>query len=71
MTYTVGKTNGRWVQVIKFARRVEFSEEQGWFFVCTDWEKPLHKREGWCWIPAHTRFEMVREFVGDGVSDGQ
>jgi len=65
MNYTVAKTEqGRWVHLIKYARTVEFSTEPDWFFVCTDWEKPVYKREDWRWISARTRFEQVREIIG-------
>ena len=64
MTYTVARMNGQWVQVVKFAREVAFSTERGWFMVCMDWEKANRKREHFKWVPASTRFETVREFVG-------
>mgnify|MGYP000010415315 CR=1 FL=1 len=64
MTYTVARMDGRWVQVVKFAREVAFSTERDWFMVCMDWEKANRKREQYKWVPASTRFETVREFVG-------
>lgn len=64
MVYTVAKLNDKWVHIIKYAHEVEFSQEKDWFFICTDWEKPLHKREGWRWIPAYTRFDSIKELLG-------
>jgi hypothetical protein len=64
MTYTVAKMDGRWVQVVRFAREVGFSTERDWFMVCFDWEKSNRRRSEFKWVPASTRFEAVREFVG-------
>jgi hypothetical protein len=49
---------------MRFAREVAFSTERDWFMVCMDWEKANRKREQFKWVPASTRFEAVREFVG-------
>lgn len=65
MTYTVAKMDGRWVHVVRFAREVSFSTEQNWFMVCFDWEKSNRRREQFKWVPASTRFEAVKEFVGE------
>jgi hypothetical protein len=65
MTYTVARMDGRWVHVVRFARTVAFSTEQNWFMVCFDWEKSNRRREQFKWVPANTRFEAVKEFVGE------
>jgi len=61
----VAKFNGRWVRIVKFSRDVAFSTEKEWFMVNFDFEKANRKREQFKWIPASTRFEAVREFVGE------
>jgi len=65
MTMVVAKFKDRWVQIAKFARDVKFSDEKDWFMIVVDWEKPFRKREQFKWIPASTRFDAVREFVGE------
>ena len=65
MSYTVAKMDGRWVHVVRFARTVAFSTEQNWFMVCFDWEKSNRRRAEFKWVPASTRFEAVKEFVGE------
>jgi len=57
------KFNGRWVQVVRFARTVQFSSDTDWFMVCSDWEVAFRKRQQFRWVPASTRFDDVREFV--------
>ena len=64
MTYTVARMNGQWVHVMRFARDVAFSTERDWFMVCFDWEQPNRRRSHFRWVPASTRFDAVREFVG-------
>ena len=59
----VAKYNGRWVQVMRFATAVGFSDVRGWFMVCTDWEQAERKKSVFRWVPASTVFEDVREFV--------
>jgi len=59
------KFNGKWVHVVKFARDVKFSNEQDWFMVCFDFEKANRKREQFKWIPASTRFDAVKEIIGE------
>lgn len=58
------KFNGRWVHIVKFARDVKFSTEKEWFMVNFDFDKENRRREQFKWIPASTRFEAVREFIG-------
>jgi len=61
----VAKFNGRWVHIVKFARDVAFSTEKEWFMVNFDFEKANRKREHFKWVPASTRFEAVKEFIGE------
>lgn len=61
----VARFNGRWVQVVRFATTVAFSPNPEWFMVCMDWEQPFRKRSQFRWVPASTRFDSVREFVGE------
>ena len=62
---TVAKTtDGRFVEVVRVADTVAFSTERGWVMVCMDWEKAERKKSQFKWVPASTRFEWVREFVG-------
>ena len=61
----VAKFNGRWVHIVKFARDVAFSTEKEWFMVNFDFEKANRKREQFKCVPASTRFEAVKEFVGE------
>ena len=58
------KFNGRWVHIVEFARDVKFSTEKEWFMVNFDFDKENRRREQFKWIPASTRFEAVREFIG-------
>lgn len=59
---TVARMRDRIVQIVRYADRVAFSDERGWFMVCTDWEQPERKKQHFTWVPASTRFEWVREF---------
>lgn len=61
----VAKFDGRWVHVVKFMHDVAFSADKDWFMVNFDFEKVKHKREQFMWVPAVTRFECVKEFVGE------
>ena len=63
MTVTVAKMQDRVVQIMRYADRVVFSEQRGWFMVCTDWEQPERKKQHFRWVPATTRFCWVRTFV--------
>ena len=64
MTVTVAKMNGRVVQVVRVADTVAFSTERGWVMVCLDWEQAERRKSQFRWVPASTRFEWVREYVG-------
>ena len=63
MTITVARMRDRTVQVIRYADRVGFSQDRGWFMVCMDWEQPERKKQHFRWVPADTRFEWVRTFA--------
>jgi hypothetical protein len=56
--------DGRYVQVVKVADKVAFSEDRGWVCVCYDFETEERRRQQYRWMPATTRFHWVREFVG-------
>jgi hypothetical protein len=55
--------DGRIVQIVKVADRVQFSADSGWVFVCLDFDKSYAKREQFKWMPIATQFTWVREFV--------
>ena len=59
----VVKFNGRWVQVVRFAKTVQFSSDTDWFMVSIDWQVADRNRQHFKWVPASTRFEDVKEFV--------
>ena len=59
----VVKFNGRWVQVVRFAKTVQFSNDTDWFMVSIDWQVADRNRQHFRWVPANTRFEDVKEFV--------
>jgi len=40
----LAKMDKRWVQIIRFARTVQFSPEQDWFLIVLDWDRPACKR---------------------------
>jgi len=61
----VVKFNGKWAHVVKFARTVDFSKDEGWFMINFDFDKVNRRREQFKWVPASTRFESVKEFVGE------
>jgi hypothetical protein len=63
MTVTVARMRERVVEVVRYADRVAFSEDCGWFMVCLDWEQPDRKKSQFRWVPADTRFEWVRTFT--------
>ena len=65
MSITVGKFNGRIVQIVRVADQVQFSNTRGWIMVCIDWEQAERKKREFKWIPASTRFEWVKGFVSE------
>ena len=63
----IAKLQGKdkWVQIVRFAPTVKFSSDRDWLLTVADWEKPFRKRMQLKWIPATTRFDNVRELIGD------
>jgi hypothetical protein len=62
----VAKFKDKIVQIVKVQESVMFSEDKGWIFICFDFDKINRKREQFKWVRAsETRFEWVREFVGE------
>ena len=65
MMVTVAKTtDGRFVEIVRVAKTVAFSPNPDWVMICIDWEHSERRKSLFKWIPASTRFEWVREFVG-------
>lgn len=64
MTVTVARMGERVVQVVRVADTVAFSSERGWVMVCFDWEQAERRKSQFRWVPASTRFEWVRQYVG-------
>jgi hypothetical protein len=64
MTVTVARMGERVVQVVRVADTVAFSTERGWVMVCFDWEQAERRKSQFRWVPASTRFEWVRQYVG-------
>lgn len=58
----VGKMNGKIVEIVRYAEKVGFSTERGWFCVCFDFEKMKRRQEQVKWVRATTPFAWVREF---------
>lgn len=58
----IAKMDGRIVEIVRFAEKVGFSEDRGWFCVCFDFDREERRREQVKWVPASTRFDWVREF---------
>jgi hypothetical protein len=51
------------VEILRFERTVQFSDQQGWLMINTDFDRPNHLRQGFQWIPSNTRFDWVRSFT--------
>ena len=61
----VAKIEGKMVQIVRFADTVGFSQDKGWIMICSDFQQADRKKQQFKWVPATTRFEWVREFVGE------
>jgi hypothetical protein len=57
------ESTGKIVRIIRKQHSVKFSDQKDWLLIDTDPEKG-DKGAGLKWVPASTRFEWVREFVG-------
>ena len=64
MVMVAKTTDGRFVEIVRVAKTVAFSDKPGWVMICMDWEHSERRKAQFKWIPASTRFEWVREFVG-------
>lgn len=64
MTVTVGKIKDSTVQIIRVTDCVAFSDQKGWIMICLDWQQAEARKSQFKWVPATTRFEWVREFIG-------
>ena len=58
----IAKMNGKLVEIVKVADKVEFSNTPGWIMICMDFEQADRKKSQFKWIPASTRFDWVKEF---------
>jgi hypothetical protein len=58
---TVAKMGDRFVEVVRFATKVGFSDKIGWFLLNMNLDLPCHKQYV-RWVPADTRFDWVRTF---------
>ena len=65
MVMVAKMTDGRFVEIVRVADAVAFSSEPGWIMICLDWEHVERKKSQFKWVPASTRFEWVREFIGE------
>ena len=62
----VAKFNDKIVQIVRVVDTVMFSQDQGWIFICYDFDKINRRREQFKWVRAsETRFDWVREFQGE------
>ena len=64
MVMVAKTTDGRFVEVVRVAETVAFSSEPGWVMICMDWQQIERRKSQFRWVPASTRFEWVREFIG-------
>ena len=61
---TVAKmTDGRVVEIVRAASKVDSSHDRGWIMICMDFEKTYRKRSEFKWVPADTKFEWVRAYA--------
>jgi len=70
----VGKlANGKFVEIVRVAERVQFSDSLGWILIDPDMGKPDmtgSTRPNIKWIPISTRFEWVRDFTSLTLTAG-
>jgi hypothetical protein len=61
----VAKLNNKFVEIIRYAYDVRFSQDKGWLLIDPDRGEPDmtgSKRASIKWVPASTRFEWVKIF---------
>jgi predicted amidophosphoribosyltransferase len=61
MSLTVLKWNNRIVRLVKYQRKVLFSDNEDWLLLQYPLDLPENKRR-LLWVPLSTRFEWKREF---------
>lgn len=54
--------NDKIIQIVKISDQVQFAPGT-WILTCTDWENHPHKQQQFQWLPIHTRFQWVKEFL--------
>jgi hypothetical protein len=62
MTITVLKWNNRYVRLVKYQRKVAFSDNPDWLLLQYPISLPENKRR-LLWVPLSTRFEWKKEFI--------
>ena len=60
-TITVLKWNNRYVRLVKYSKKVLFSNDTDWLLLQYPLELPENKRR-LLWVPLSTRFEWIKEF---------
>ncbi len=61
----IAKLNDKWVHIVRFAKHVPFSTDMDWFLINMDWDKNNRRREQFKWIPADTKFDAIKELIGE------
>ena len=62
MTILLAKWNNKVVRLVKFKRKVGFSDNTEWLLLQYPVDLPENKRR-LLWVPLSTRFEWVKEFI--------
>ena len=62
MSITVLKWNNHYVRLVKYQRKVAFSDSIDWLLVDYPISLPENKRRV-LWLPLSTRFEWKKEFI--------
>ena len=61
MSIIVLKWNNRYVRLVKYSKKVLFSDNDDWLLLQYPLELPENKRR-LLWVPLSTRFEWKKEF---------